>query len=91
MSACAYCGKARGHTTDHLITRAQARRNPKAAYHRNDARFKVRSCLGCNVAKGTRLRVPPSHADVIAELEEITHGKYAVWSGDAEGLRDVLK
>ena len=91
MTICEYCKKAKGHTTDHLITRAQARRNPKAAYHRNDDRYKVRACLACNVAKGTRLRVPVTHEHLIAELGELTGGVYATFDGTAEDLREVVK
>lgn len=88
---CAYCGVRRGHQTDHLITKNQARRSHAAAAVREDARFKVKSCSFCNEAKGVRLCVPPSHEQHIAELEAITHGTYRVWNGDAESLRIVVK
>ena len=88
---CDYCGLQRGHTKDHLITRNQARRNPKAAYHRKDAKFIVRACLRCNVNKGTSLRVPPSHEHLIPELEAITGGVYAIYDGTSATLRSVVK
>lgn len=91
MSACAYCGVARGAFTDHLITKNQARRGVKAAQMRNCDVFKVPACRNCNEAKGTRLLVPPSHEDAIPMLEAITGGVYRVWSGDAKSLRSVMR
>lgn len=91
MSACAYCGVARGGFTDHLITRSQARRNIAAAKRREDARYKVRACRECNEAKGTRLRVPPALAHLIPEIEALTGGVYAVFDGSAKSLRKVVR
>ena len=88
---CSYCGVARGTTTDHFIKKAQVRRSIAAARERENPRYKVRACLDCNVALYTRLRVPESHAELIPELEAITGSKYAVWRGDAESLREVVK
>lgn len=91
MSACAYCGVRRAVQVDHLITRNQARRRVAAASWREDARYKVRACRECNEAKGTRLRVPPSHERYIPELQEITGNTYGVWDGTPEGLHEVLR
>ena len=88
---CAYCGKRPGKFVDHLITKAQARRRPRALINRDDPRFKVPACRECNEAKGTRLRVPASRAHLIPQLQRITGNVYAVWQGDAEGLRGVVK
>lgn len=88
---CAYCGVREGHQTDHLVTKNQARRRHTAASARNDPRFKVACCSFCNQAKGTRLRVPRSHAHLIPELEALTGGVYAVFSGDLAELRTVVK
>jgi len=88
---CAYCQWREGHQTDHLITKNQARRRHTAASARNDPRFKVPCCSFCNQAKGTRLRVPGSHAHLIPELEALTGGVYAVWDGSLEALREVVR
>lgn len=87
---CTYCLKERGSHTDHLITRNQARRNLNAARHRQDARFKVKSCPTCNWRKGTRLRVPVGYA-FTAELEALTGDRYAEFDGTPESLREVVK
>ena len=87
---CAYCGIRRGVQWDHLITRNQARRAVNAARWREDPKYKVRSCMECNIAKGPRLRVPESMAHLIPELEAITDGKYATYDGTAEDLRAVV-
>lgn len=86
-NACAYCNDRRGHQTDHLITSNQARRNLNAARERENPRFKVRCCHQCNMAKGTLLLAPASHADIIEELEQITKNEYRVWDGDLAALR----
>ena len=88
---CAYCGVRRAVQTDHLITRNQARRSVNASRWRNDPKYKVRSCMECNMAKGPRLRVPKSLAHLIDELEAITDGKYATFSGDARDLDAIVK
>lgn len=88
---CAYCRERRGHTKDHLIPRAVARRNPAAAQKRQSGRYIVRCCLTCNHRKGARLRVPTSLAHLIPELSDLTKRPYAVWDGTPEGLREVVK
>lgn len=87
---CAYCGK-RAVQKDHLITKNQARRRIRAAALRDDPCYIVQACRNCNEGKGARLRVPPSHEHLIADLETLTGGKYAVWGGDAESLRSAVK
>lgn len=89
--ACAYCHQRRGHQTDHLITKSQARRSPAAQRERENPKYKVPCCRFCNEAKGTRSRVPESHAHLIPELERITFNKYATFDGSAESLRAVVK
>ena len=91
MSACAYCLKARGTTTDHFIKKNQVARNPRLKGERENPRYKVRACSDCNLLIYTRLRVPESHAHLIAELEALTSGKYATFSGDPSDLREVVK
>lgn len=86
---CAYCGRELGRTKQHLITRAVARRSPKAAAMRDDARFVLPCCLSCNVRVGTSLRVPPGYR-FKAALEEITGCKYGVFDGE-KGLREVVR
>ena len=88
---CEYCREHRPLTIDHLITTAQKRRSIAAARERENPRYKVLACHSCNVAKGTRLRVPESHAHLIPELQALTHGVYAVWDGSVEALRVVVK
>ncbi len=87
---CAYCRKARGATTDHLITKNQARRLPRAAAMREEPRFKVDACHSCNVAKYTLLRVPVGypHKD---ELEDVTGCIYGWFDGSVESLREVVR
>jgi 5-methylcytosine-specific restriction endonuclease McrA len=89
MSVCAYCNQRRAVQTDHVITKNQARRSVKAAELREHLQFKVPACRECNEAKGTRLLVPPSHADCVEPLEALTHGTYRVWDGKPELLRTV--
>lgn len=62
-----------------------------AQRERENPDYKVRACRACNEAKGTRLRVPLSHAHLIPALVALTGGVYAVWDGSAEGLREVVK
>lgn len=88
---CAYCQRREGHQTDHLITKNQARRRIRADVLRRDPCYQVPACRECNEAKGTRLRVPESHAHLIPELEAITGGVYAVWDGSLEALREVVR
>lgn len=87
---CAYC-RGQASQTDHLITRNQARRRHTAAQARDLAKYKVPSCMPCNIAKGCLLRVPKSHAHLIPELEALTGGVYAVFDGTAASLRTVVK
>lgn len=91
MSECAYCHKRRGHQTDHLINRNQARRQLNAALVRDDPAFKVRACRECNEAKGTRLLVPMDMPDTLAFLNALNIGLYRGWAGDAETLREVVR
>lgn len=78
---CAYCRLVRATQRDHLITRNQARRLPRAAAARDDARYQVPSCADCNLKKYTRLLVPANMAALIPELEAITLGRYRTWDG----------
>ena len=87
---CAFCG-GRAVQRDHFITRAQARRSPRAAAERETERYQVAICRRCNEAKGPRLRVPESLAHLIPELEAITDGKYATFDGTARDLDAVVK
>lgn len=87
--ACAYCRKSRGATTDHLITKNQARRMPRAQANREEPRFKVKACSACNIAKYTLLRVPVGYPHK-SELEEITGCTYGWYDGTPESLREVL-
>ena len=86
VTACAYCGKAPGRTTDHLIKRAAARRRVEAARERENARYKVKCCHPCNVAIYTLCRVPESHVHLIPELEALTACAYRTWNGDPRTL-----
>lgn len=86
---CIYCGLELGRTKQHLITRAVARRSPKAAAAREDARFVLPCCLSCNVRVGTSLRVPVGYR-YKRELEEITGCRYGVFDGE-QGLRQIVR
>lgn len=91
LGHCLYCLDARATNIDHLISKNQARRRPNAKRERDNPRFKVPSCHPCNVAKGTRYRVPVTHQGLIAELERITGNVYATFDGSAEDLRAVVR
>ena len=67
-----------------------ARRSPKAAAKRNDGRFVIPCCLGCNVTLGTSLRVPPDYEYKI-ELEMLTGCKYGVYSGEQGELDEIVR
>lgn len=90
MTPCAYCG-ARAVQTDHLISKACARRLGAAAAARERPEYKVPACRECNEQKGPRLRVPASLAHLIPELEALTLSKYGVFDGTAEALRGTIK
>lgn len=81
MSVCAYCGVNRAVHTDHLISKNAAKRRLAAQMNRERAIYKVPACAPCNLRKYTLLRVPPSHAHLIPELEEITGSLYAIFDG----------
>jgi hypothetical protein len=46
----------------------------------------VPACHTCNGLKYTYHIVPPSHADLALELEEITFHEFRVWDGDPQTL-----
>ena len=88
---CAYCQKNQGRTVDHLISKSASRRVLEAAMERENPAYKVRACSECNVSKGTLLRVPPSHAHLIGELQRITRAAYGIYDGTPESLREVVR
>ena len=86
---CAYCGSI-ATQRDHLIPKNAARRRPRAAAERENEKYQVPTCHGCNIAKGSLLRVPTKLAHLIPELEEITGSVFGTFDGTAADLRRVL-
>lgn len=81
---CAYCGTARAVHRDHIVSSADRRRYGIA---KNDVRYHAGACVTCNLNKLTRRLVPPTHAYLVDELNELTTGtRWRVWNGDAAGL-----
>lgn len=81
VGKCVYCPDRAVHL-DHLISKNQARRRVEAWRARENPRYKLPTCFAHNMRKYTFNRVPPSHAHLIPELEEITGNAYAVWDGE---------
>lgn len=78
MTPCAYCGKAPGVTSDHVVPKSYHRR----AELPKKLRGTVRACMTCNLLKGQRRLVPPSWAKRANELNQITGGTpWRVWNG----------
>ena len=81
-AVCACCG-CWGDTIDHILSRAERRRQGISAY---DDRYIVVACKRDNLRKGTRRLIPPSWAHRQAELEELTNKQWQVWAGDPREL-----
>ena len=75
---CAYHG-GRATEIDHIFSRAEGQRQEIA---RDDEEWIVAACHDCNGRKGTRKLVPPSMAERIPDLNDMTPGRFwLAWDG----------
>lgn len=82
MSACAYCGKARGIHTEHVVPKQLLKKIDRSTVPA-ELLETVMACPACNWFKLTRRLVPPSWEDRLPLLTETFPGTpWRIWDGD---------
>ena len=76
---CSYCDKARSIHNEHIVSNADRRRYGIA---KNDAKYHAAACGDCNWRKLDSRLVPPTHAYLVDELNELMTGtRWRVYRG----------